>query len=146
MLIYCCESQMSERNTTGRKEHLRYFCYIQHWNPYYLAERMKQMILEFKSLTVMWKGQAKKLSYLNPVYRSFVVNQWSVLSCPCNSKSYAYIRFLKTWKLGTIARSKRTIEGIQPIVAYCFPFSIVVSQHYEKKTFFFLKSWSEVNA
>ena len=58
MLIYCCESQMSEREKHQRPQRaLAYFCYIHLWNLYCLAERAEQMILEFKSLTVMWKGQ-----------------------------------------------------------------------------------------
>jgi hypothetical protein len=59
MLIYCCESQMSEieRETPEAAKSTRAISVISNTNLYYLAERAKQMILEFKPLTVMRKGQ-----------------------------------------------------------------------------------------
>jgi hypothetical protein len=112
----------------------------------YLAERAKQVILEFKSLPVMWKGQGYRSCpiWIPSTEVSLCISKVHQSSCPCSSKSYAYIRFLRTWKHGAIVRSARTNEGIQLIIAYCFPFRIMILQHYVNH--FVLKCWNEVNA
>jgi hypothetical protein len=137
-----------ERNTRDRKS-TRAISVISNTETCYysyLAERAKQMILGFKSLPVMWKGQGYRSCpiWIPSTEVSLCIGEVYQSSCPCNSKSYAYIRLLGTWKHGAIARSTRTIEGIKPIIAYCFAFSIVVLQHYVNN--FVLKSWKEANA